>query len=303
MNTNHRSHHSAFTLLELLVVISIIALLISLLIGAGVAITRNAKLNQTKGVLTALDRALEEFMMANNGNIPLFDRRDFAGVPGRDGPNGKDSPTATPDPAAYLTNPRSPMPQRPDASVFVRRARGVGDVDAIIGGIPERFLVVTVMSQSTVITSDPILEANERDTSPSFLDAWANDQWPSLIQVGDDDAWPIQKQSLIYYVHPGNRRNRTDTSLDVFPDAQELYGETVNGRPYFMSAGPDGFYGHPSKLREIANFYDMKAITFEEKNRVLLQARKDNLYSTPVNINFKIREGVINELTTQSPTP
>src|SRR5690606_36743971 len=111
------------------------------------------------------------------------------------------------------------------------------------------------------------------------------------------EAWPIREQSLIYYVHPNNRRSRADASLDEYPDAQELYGACVNGRPYFFSAGPDGFYGHPDELASIINYYGMQPHSGGESdeefwNRALLEARKDNLYSMPVDINFMINESV-----------
>ena len=289
-----------FTLLELLVVIGIMAILMGLLIGAGVAITRNARANATTGVLTALDRALDEFIVNNSGNIPTFDRASYAAVPGFDGPNGGD-PMGTYDPVSdYLNDPKNPMPQRPDASVFIRQARGIGDVDGILAGIPERFLVVTAVPRNA--TPPPQIKENVFDTAPSVVDAWANDDWPGLQGDATDSAviekaWPIRAQSLIYYVHPNNRRNRSDASLDDTPDAQEIYGATVNGRPYFFSAGPDGFYGHPAEGPAIIAHYAMgKSGTESEadfRNRVLLKARQDNLYSTAIDINFRIADAVV----------
>jgi len=299
MTSPARPSRRAFTLLELLVVIGIIAILIGLLVGAGVAVLRNGKTSGTRGVLQSLDRALGEYMMANNNNIPPFSAAQFACVPGRDGPNGLFSgndPNGDTNPAAYISSGR--MPQRPDSSVFVRQARGIGDVDSILGAIPDRFSVVTAIPRDS--PTDTNCGDNEFDASPSFIDSWANTQWRGLegsIGTAVETAWPIREQSLIYYVHPNNRRDRSDTATDQYPDAQELYGDTVNGRPYFFSAGPDGFYGHPDEFLDILKHYGMAKLSTETdpefQNRVLKQARLDNLYSMPVNIDFTISDAVL----------
>lgn len=291
----------AFTLLELLVVLGILLLLIGLFIGVGVNVTRNQKVSQTRGVLEALNRALDEYMIANSGNIPRFRRDDYLCVPGHDGPFGR-APNGQllVSPNQYL-NDSEIMPQRPDASVFVRQASGIGDVDAALGQLPERFLVVTSVPSGAVV--GPCNEQIATSAAPSVVDAWGDPNWRGLDGALDAEsvqaAWPILEQSLIYYVHPDNRRNRTPgsgTSPD-FPDAQELYGSVVNSRPYFFSAGPDGFYGHPSELRLIETAYSMAQRDGEDDesyfNRVLRQARLDNLYSTPVDIEFRVSMDVI----------
>lgn len=298
---SNNQRRRAFTLLELLVVISIIAILIGLLIGAGVAVTRNGKRNATKGALEALNRALDEYIIANGNNIPPFNALDYACTPGGDGPNG-DTNTS-----AYVSN--GYMPQRPDASVFIRQARGIGDVDAILGAIPDRFLIVTAAPRTA--TPIPECQGNEFDTAPSVVDAWSDSDWPGIVGDPTDSAvieraWPIRKQSLIYYVHPNNRRDRSDPALDQFPDAQELYGSTVNARPYFFSAGPDGFYGHPDEIPQIAAFYGIDitgANPNDAKNLALKKAREDNLYSAPVNIDFRVADGVLNATWPTNPTP
>lgn len=296
-----RTHHErGFTLIELLVVMTILTILLGLFIGAGVAVTRNARASATKNILLSLDRALEECMMANGGALPPFNRLAYAGVPGYDGPNGDASPMN------YVTAPDAPMPQRPDASVFIRQAKGIGDVDAILASIPERFLVLTVIPQDQAPNHADV-QANFADVSPSVVDSWADESWQGYSATGDvTSAWRIREQSLIYYVHPNNRRARADASLDAFPDAQELYGACANGRPYFMSAGPDGFYGHPEEIAAIVAHYGLAKQSSGESdeafwNRALLQARKDNLYSTPVDINFSIKSSVLQNFNPPAP--
>ncbi len=99
---------------------------------------------------------------------------------------------------------------RPDCAVFFKQAKGVGKVDDILKDIPARFL------KPTVTGGDP-------DPTPSVVDAWARKDW--------GDPFSAEQQTLVYYIHPGNKL------------AQDLYGRCINGRPYFLSAGPDNLYG------------------------------------------------------------
>ena len=100
--------------------------------------------------------------------------------------------------------------RRPDTAVFLKQAKGVGVVDDIVKSIPARFLV------PTITPGDP-------DPTPSVVDAWAKKDWA--------DPFPVAGQTLVYYVHPDNKL------------ANQLYGRCINKRPYFLSAGPDNFYG------------------------------------------------------------
>jgi len=305
MMIQHRPSRRAFTLLELLVVITILLVLIGLFIGAGVAITGNQKKSQTRGVLEALNRALDEYMIANANNIPPFVREAYACVPGGDGPYGSrvDGSHIVPD-STYMMDTDS-MPQRPDASVFIRQARGIGAVDSILSQLPSQFLIVTAIPEDLVSAGANCPIGNLTNSAPSVVDAWAVDDWQGLQGdsggVNADTAWPILEQSLIYYVHPNNRRDRSAaSSLEEYADAQELYGSCVNGRPYFFSAGPDGFYGHPREIPEIVARFNLTQRQGENDddywNRALREARNDNLYSAPIDIDFRVNVDVIQAL-------
>lgn len=227
------SNLRGFTIIELLTVMAIVIVLIALLIGVGSAVIKNQEASLTRNVLTALDRALEEYISNSNGSIPNFrngatpETNDYIEVPGpqfkrndsrffRDYPSGGET-----------------FPIRPDAAVFLKQAMGVGQVRNVIAGLSERTLRLTV-----TVEGSSELPKKDTDTTPSVLDSWAQDPWPMPQDAARAAFWDTIDlstgeilQAPILYVHPENKL------------AQELYGRCVNGRPYFMSAGPDRAYG------------------------------------------------------------
>lgn len=211
-----------FTVIELLVVIVIIAILLALLTGAGVAVLRGQKLKQAQNLMSSLDRALSDYMVENNDAPPRYILEGYVNMPGTiyhpDGGsvNEPSNSNAFPeiDDVAY--------PRHPDASVFVNQASGVGAVDAILEGLASDWLAATPQNDSAPNASKP---------TPSVLDPWSErGLWR--------DPWPVIVEGVrpVYYVHPRNEL------------AQRLYGRCKNGKPYFMSAGPDGLYGTTTQL-------------------------------------------------------
>lgn len=230
-----------FTLLELLTVVGIIVILVGLVGGVGIAVIGKQRVSQTQNVLASLDRALEEYITVV-GAIPPYITTEYFLVPGESNDDA--------DPAFfrnYLNVQKNPV--RPDAAVFLKQAIGVGDVQSIIAGLPAQFLVVTRGGRGGNLNS------GDQDVTPSIIDSWANKNWPA---DSDNNLWDITQQQVIYYVHPDNRL------------AQDLFGQCVNRRPYFFSAGPDLKYGFKSEgpagadQEEILGYLD------------------DNVYSYPV---------------------
>jgi prepilin-type N-terminal cleavage/methylation domain-containing protein len=198
--------HGGFTLIELIVVITIIAVLVSLTAAVGVSVLRGSKERNTENLLNTLDRALEEYI-SEVGSIPGYEPILYEGQP-----NFQES---------GLVEYRGGMhPARPDAAVFLAQTRGTGVVGAIVESIPPRYLRPTPLPGGT-FAADAV-----RFEEPSIVDSWAQD--PGVWTLPYD----ITQEQVIYYVHPDN---------DL---AQDLYGRCVNNRPYFLSAGADGLYGN-----------------------------------------------------------
>jgi len=236
-----------FSLIEMLAVITVIVILITLVVASGLLVIQRQERAITTGALSSLDRALEEYLVERSA-FPPFIPEMYEITPGRKIViGGADNLKER-----YLDRDQH---RHPDASVFLRQARGIGRVNEIVANIPER------LTMTTEVDAD-----GERDTTPSVLDAWADpDSWAATASLGQDDAFPVLHPAarLIFYVHPNNRL------------AQDLYGRCVNGRPYFFSAGPDGLYGTTSQLSENGD----RDAAFVESARIGLE---DNLYSYEV---------------------
>ncbi|MCB9847685.1 MAG: type II secretion system protein [Phycisphaeraceae bacterium] len=271
---------AGFTLIELLAVISIIVILMAIAITTGVLVIGRQDAATTRGILNSLDRALEEYIVESGGTIPPFIDTAYRGVPGEylvaDSSSRKTNDlTDAGDNSTYLNRA---YPRHPDAAVFIGQAAGIGAVDDIIAGIPDRFVVPTATYGTVYNPNDPN-SINYADVTPSVVDAWGDTGlWAAKANDPLQNPWPILDDSarVIFYVHPNNRL------------AQDLYGKCVNNRPYFFSAGPDGLYGTTSQFTQTGAIDPGTVISVGGNGEditttsMAIKGLEDNLYSYPV---------------------
>jgi type II secretory pathway pseudopilin PulG len=217
------SKRTAFTIVELMTVIAIMGLLVGMIVTASMVVVKNQRAQATKNVLLKLDQVLEEYVAQRN-TVPAFVATLYVNVP--------DAPLP-------LSSYRGESyPDRPDASVFLRSVKGVGECDLLVASLPESFLVKT--------------------------DGEGDDEFGPMVSVGDSwSDWPEEPLGLVYYVHPDNYL------------AQAIYGRCINKRPYFVSAGADGMWGHPQELAGL----DPYPGSGTEEQEFMTEWRSDNVYS------------------------
>jgi len=275
-----RGSRAAFTVVELLVVITIIAILIALVAGGGAALIGDRKRALTQNVLLALDRTLEEYMAANQNTIPPFIPAGYSRVPGDDvyaedgaldaGVQPGDTELPDDAPEGFTEFQNRVFPRYPDAAVFIAQTRGYGEADAVLEGLGERWLVATPINTGASPDED---DPQETDVTPSIVDAWApapsSQEWEGGRPGGP--SWPILEPGagVIFYVHPDNIL------------AEELYGRTVNRRPYFMSPGVDRLYGVTNQFPEAGELTAERNDSDDAVNDAI-DALDDNIYSYSV---------------------
>lgn len=252
------SRSRAFTLLELLVVIAIILILVAMVSVVGSKVFDVQKSTATKGVLLTLDKSLDEYK-EDTGAFPKYKAQAYQGVPGPDwsalgdglNKNYVSGPVFT-----SINNGPTLHHRRPSAAAYFEQAKGSGDVDAILRGIPTTFVRPTPRT----------VGGQDKKDAVTLVDAWADTAWEySGTPSGGFYGLPALRQTYIIYVHPDN---------DV---AQALYGSCVNGRPYFMSGGPD------KKLGLRAEDADQYPGEPDPDYRARIEKTlSDNIYSYPV---------------------
>jgi len=225
-----------FTLLELLVSISVILILVGIVSVVGFGALGGQKAAQTRGLLSSLDRALEEYYLAV-GDFPKYRTSDYTFRPGTawdvDSGGVADAAAGSLALPAFAADSQNVFHARkPSAGVFLAQARGVAESDAIISSLPVSLLLTTPRRTGVAATTDL--------NAITVLDGWSKPetQWGQAKSAGNP-AYPALRQSYILYVHPSNTV------------AQDLYGGCRNGRPYFMSAGPDTSVGLRGELDPI----------------------------------------------------
>ena len=259
-----RSARRGFTLLELLVVITVVIILVGLVVVVASRTLGTQRERQAEALVTTLDRALEEYKIAT-GVFPtlagdtntatdtivaahgeLFDPTQAwnlgSEVYARP---GLDLSLEVNGGALGLHAASQRFPLTPTSWFFMEFARGVGDAEAVIADLPGQALRADLLNQGQLGSAgDPLALDPERfATRRQAIDPWGNP---------------------ILFVQPGNIA------------AEGLFGRTQNQRPYFLSAGIDEKYGFGPEVfetvGEVADAQETELIGYTE----------DNVTSTPV---------------------
>ena len=257
-----RAARRAFTLLEIMIVIGVILTLMTLVLGVGSALLRNAEKSQVESAMAILESALNEYeaqlgrQMTFNGawnaggtqqlfppginagtGDALFDVRD-AGIP--------------PAPANGANAPIMWAARARGAGVFaVNLLRQLESVRPILAGISPGLLRPEPNAPdyparniggtgATLYVPSAKQTAGPRDSSRSeFVDPWSN---------------------RIAFVFPGRAYRFGSEPAGSLPDAdgtvrtpyENVFGVCTNRRICLVSAGADGLFGLPGEITPAA---------------------------------------------------
>lgn len=201
---------SAFTLIEVLIAIAVIVILIAAVFAVGQQVITRQKINQTQGILSSLDRALEEYRIETRImprlNIDDYERGLWYAENGGTSPvvNDRTGQTFVGGVANYRGDRRTWLP---NAAYFLYIADGYENIDAIIRGIPSQFSRTVQISSGVFRTQ--------------VLDAWDN---PILFITPDNPlaqalfgACPSDRPYFMSAGPDGHYGVPTDLGLDGVP--------------------------------------------------------------------------------------
>jgi len=249
----------AFTLVEMLVAIAIIAILLSLTLVAGSGVLRRTDITRTQRTIQVLDLALSEWSAQADRRLSWGESHAPSGGP------------------AEWHDIYGDIPHVFTTTEALRVAARTEAVRELLATLDPQVLVVLDPSETAPlwlqqVASDP----NDPDPSSNtvvsvFGSGLPNPSGPPRLfdeQLAVLDAWgrPIRM------VHPGRTWRRGDDALiprdedgTIRTEMEEIYGICRGREPYFVSAGRSGRFGDLSSSDE-----DVRKLS------------ADNLYSYPV---------------------
>jgi prepilin-type N-terminal cleavage/methylation domain-containing protein len=254
--STRRSRHTgrAFTLIEIMVVISIILVLASLVLGVGSALLRRAERSQVESAMTIMESAFTEW--EGQTGRPVTYNGAF---------NSLTAPTTEIFPSGAtleVFDVREPgtaaAPNNSGNRLIYTRARGAGvftvnllaqleSIRPMLAGIPPSMLRAEANTSSypatNILSGTPSVlyapsaksTANSKDSTRSELvDTWGG----RIAFVFPGRAWR-------YGAEPPS--SLPDSDGTVRTPAENLLGVCTNRRICLVSAGPDGLFGVPGE--------------------------------------------------------
>ncbi len=282
------SSRSAFSLVELMVVIAIIAILVGITTMVGTAVVNTGKKHATKGVIQSLDQVLAAYIDAKGDNPPPLVEIPYAdlptaiqnAMPSFGGQNLSAFYPAIDGRARELTSDELNLVN--SVALFIQSASVVPEAQEIISGIDPEFaqnysadeevqpFLLTVFDawgnpiRYVHPKFDGIIEAEPRNLGDAGRPVNIVNPNKPFFTLGALPTNPATRVRMKFV-----RRNRlidADYGLggptqggvnqqqlsdfDLLPDSDG--GLTIGNRPYFYSAGPDG---DPSTLED--NIYSI----------------------------------------------
>jgi len=206
----------AFTLIELVVTISIIIVLVSLTVYAGVALIGRSEVRRTQDTLASLDQAMREWELTASRSVSLGEN---------------DIPSF----AAYDIN-EGELVNPPD---FAGLPMGYAD------DVTRKLIDIIARSQPVkeiIAQMDPKRVKRDADDYLVILDAW--DKPIRAIHPGRDHLGAME-----VFVAGDADDDGTIEGPDIQPSfgyGELAHGVALNRRIFFVSAGPDGRFGNLS---------------------------------------------------------
>lgn len=248
-HTHEHSARRAFTLVELLVVIGIIAVLVAITFGVATTVTNSGRQRATEGALGVLDQALDAYVSAQGSNPPAIIRVEPGLLPGND-------PGYFPLIDGYSEDDQQTVNT---VGLFLYEAQSVPAVADMIAGLDAKFVrsyrpgatgAAALQPELTTVFdgwgnpirmvhprfSGQVLDGNRgvgNPGNPVDLTITANG-----YLVGAE--LQIQSSDIILARVRRNALTDADYQADASLTGDSDGGVPPSPRPYFYSAGPDG---------------------------------------------------------------
>ena len=246
--THRTQRRSAFSMIELMVAISIIAILAAITLSVGSAVMESADKRKTQDMLSLLDAALIEYEQ-HTGRPMTFGQGD--------GPGGQ-----TYDDKPFDDRSRYDIPVRgvytqtqPDGSGFLEEFDvGPDDFDSwetTISNRAGRRMMIDVLARlKSVESSRSILAkitskhwqdldaANPNPDTRYIIDAWGR---PVVVVFGGRDWYTGFADTDLNDKEANGDLLDKDRTIRTFEE--RTFGPARGKRTYFLSAGPDQRYG------------------------------------------------------------